>query len=108
MARLQYGWSLDRASGRGRWLVQLAVEHSGGPFRDGLGTAAEPLDVPGGRRGLGVADELRDVLKGLLPVDDHTSRLAEPSVDEDVARPLWLGDWDEWQEILSDDSDDDS
>jgi hypothetical protein len=39
---------------------------------------------------------------------DHTSRLAELPVDEDVARALWLGDWDEWQEILSDDSDDDS
>lgn len=39
---------------------------------------------------------------------DHTSRPADIPVDEDVARALWLGDWHEWQEILSDDSDDDS
>lgn len=36
---------------------------------------------------------------------DHTYRRVEIPVGADIARELWLGDWDEWQEILADDAD---
>jgi hypothetical protein len=64
-------------------------------------------------RGIGRLDPAGDLawklLRSTANIDwDHTSRLADIPVDENVARALWLGDWDEWQEILSDDPDDDS
>jgi hypothetical protein len=38
----------------------------------------------------------------------HTTRLVELTVDEDIARVLWLGDGDAWQAMRADDVDNDS
>jgi hypothetical protein len=48
-----------------------AVEQSGRSAGEGLGPAAETLDVAGGRRGLSVAHEAGDVLEGLVAVGEQ-------------------------------------
>lgn len=56
-------------------LLDLGVEHGGGPAGDGLGPAAEARHVAGGGGRLGASDEPGDVFQRLIAVHEERRQL---------------------------------